>query len=135
MTHIISNTSDFPEYTDAREQMINVVRADWIQASLMRSKESPVRPFTPDPNFIFSNVVVSCGDIPPGDQDAIVGAVLAMGGTESSTLTRLTTHVCALSVNHPKCVQAIEKGLNCKIVLPHWSETLQPITRVSTNIY
>lgn len=100
--------------------MINVVRPSWITQSLLKNKQAQVRPFTPDPNLIFSNVNITCGDIPTGDKDAIIGAVLAMGGMESSSLTKLTTHICALTVDHPKCQSAIEKGLKCKIVLPHW---------------
>lgn len=70
--------------------------------------------------MFFSNVTISCADIPSGDKDAIVGAVLAMGGMESSSLMKTTTHLCALTVDHPKCQQILEKGLKCKIVLPHW---------------
>jgi hypothetical protein len=120
VTHIISYTSDFPEYLDARLHMIPVVMPAWIQQSLLKNKEAPIRPYTPDPNLIFSNVTITCGDIPPGDKDAIIGAVLAMGGMESSPLTKVVTHICALTLDHPKCEQAIAKGLKCKIVLPHW---------------
>lgn len=120
LTHIISATSDFPEYPDVRLQMVNVVRPSWVVQSLLKGKEQPIRPFTPDPNLIFSNVVVTCADIPSGDQDAIVGAVLAMGGMESSSVTRLTTHICALTEEHPKCVAARQKNLKIQIVLPHW---------------
>ena len=81
---------------------------------------APYRPYTPDPNLIFSNMTLTCADIPNGDKDAIIGAVLAMGGIEVNSLTKLTTHICALTMDHPKCEQAREKGLKCKIVLPHW---------------
>lgn len=70
--------------------------------------------------LFFSQVNLTCADIPTGDKDAIIGAVLAMGGMESSSLTKATTHICALTMDHPKCKQAQEKYLKCKIVLPHW---------------
>jgi hypothetical protein len=120
VTHIISETSDFPQYSDARLFMIPVVRPGWIQESLLKDKAAQVRPYTPDPVLIFSHITVSCADIPTGDKDAIVGAVLALGGMETSSLTRQTTHLCALTVDHPKCQQALDKKLKCKIVLPHW---------------
>ncbi|KAF4634055.1 hypothetical protein G7Y89_g4068 [Cudoniella acicularis] len=120
ITHIISTTSDFPQYSNARNKMINIVNHDWVTQSLLRNKQAPTRPFTPDPNLIFSNVVICCADIPQGDKDAVIGAVLAMGGQETNALTKQTTHICALTVDHPKCQSAIEKGLKCKIVLPHW---------------
>ncbi|POS87894.1 hypothetical protein EPUL_000402 [Erysiphe pulchra] len=120
VTHIISETIDFPEYPSARQHMIPVVIPDWIAHSLMRNKEAGIRPYTPDPALIFSSVNISCADIPSGDKDAIIGAVLAMGGVETNSLTKLTTHICALTIDHPKCQHAIEKNLKCKIILPHW---------------
>lgn len=70
--------------------------------------------------LFFSQVNLTCADVPTGDHDAIVGAVLAMGGMESSSLTKAITHICALTTDHPKCQQAMQKHLKCKIVLPHW---------------
>lgn len=100
--------------------MISVVKPSWITVSIVKNKDAPVRPHTPDPNLIFSDLTITCGDIPSGDQDAIIGATLALGGMEGSNLTKLTTHICALTMDHPKCIAAREKKLNVKIVLPHW---------------
>lgn len=101
--------------------MIPVVRSDWIKATIARNKVAQVRPFSPDPRMIFSNVVLTCADIPATDKEAITGAIMALGGMESKDLSRLTTHICALSLDHPKCVEAKKKSPKCKIVLPHWS--------------
>ncbi|KAI0477672.1 BRCT domain-containing protein [Xylariaceae sp. FL0804] len=119
-THIISNTIDFPQYNDAAAMMIPVVRHKWVNASLTKGKAAQIRPFTPDPRMIFSDVVLSCADIPPTDKDAIIGATMALGGMDSENVTKLTTHICALSTDHEKCRIAIDKKLKCKIVLPHW---------------
>jgi hypothetical protein len=100
--------------------MIPVVKPTWVMQSILKQKEASIRPYTPDPKLIFSDVNLSCADIPIGDKDAIIGAVLAMGGMESSSLMKVTTHICALTIDHPKCQQALEKNLKCKIVLPHW---------------
>lgn len=100
--------------------MIPVVAPTWIAASLLKNKQAPIRPYSPDPRLIFSGVYITCGDLPTGDKDAIIGAVMAMGGQESSALTKLVTHIVALTEDHPKCHQAREKRLKCKIVLPHW---------------
>ena len=119
-THIISNTIDFDQYEAAQAMMIPVVTTDWVKASLARNKLSQVRPYSPDPRNIFANVTLTCADIPLSDKEAIIGATMALGGMESKDVTRATTHICALSMDHPKCQQAVEKGLRCKIVLPHW---------------
>lgn len=100
--------------------MIPVVRSDWLKATISRSKVAQVRPYSPDPRMIFSNVMLTCADIPDTDKEAIGGAIMALGGMESKDLTRQTTHICALSLDHPKCITAKEKFAKCKIVLPHW---------------
>ncbi|KAB5566820.1 hypothetical protein GE09DRAFT_1284540 [Coniochaeta sp. 2T2.1] len=119
-THVISNTSDFPEYTEAEALMVPVVTTDWVKISIQRSRQAQVRPFSPDPRMIFSSVVLTCADLPITDKEAIIGATLALGGVESKDVTKTTTHICALSLDHPKCQTAIERKLKCKIVLPHW---------------
>ncbi|KAI1141618.1 BRCT domain-containing protein [Hypoxylon sp. FL0543] len=120
VTHIVANSIDFPQYDEATSMMIPVVKSKWISASLAKGRQAQIRPFTPDPRMFFSEVVLSCADIPPTDQDAIIGATMAMGGMDSENVTKLTTHICALSMDHPKCQLAVQKKLKCKIVLPHW---------------
>ncbi|KAK8046593.1 hypothetical protein PG996_014657 [Apiospora saccharicola] len=119
-THIVSNTIDFPQYTEATSMMIPVVKSTWIQASLAKNRQAQLRPYSPDPRMIFSDVVLTCADIPESDKESIIGATMAMGGTESNNLTKLVTHICALSTDHPKCEMVRQKSLKCKIVLPHW---------------
>jgi hypothetical protein len=120
VTHIISNTIDFEQYTEAQALMIPVVTELWIKTSTNKGKQAQLRPYSPDPRLIFSNVVVSCADIPVTDRESIVGAVMALGGTESKDLSRLTTHICALSEDNAKVQEARRKCPNCKVVLPHW---------------
>ena len=100
--------------------MLPVVKHSWIKVALLKKKQPPIRQFTPDPRMIFSDVAVSCADIPSSDKNAIIGAVMAMGGMDSDAVTKLTTHICALSLDNPKCELARAKKLKCKIVLPHW---------------
>ncbi len=120
VTHIISETSDFPDYHKAVEHCIPVVKKAWITTTLVKNKLAPVRPFTPDPKLFFSNVVVFCADIPEDDKDAIVGAVTALGGLEAKALSKQMTHVVALSTDHPAYKAVKQKRLPVRIVLPHW---------------
>lgn len=107
--------------------MVPVVKPVWIHASLAKGKQAQIRPYSPDPRLIFSDVVLTCDDIPITDKEAIAGAVLALGGTESKDLGRLTTHICALSTDGPKAKMAEQRRMNCKVVLPHWSVNPCPI--------
>jgi hypothetical protein len=122
VTHIISNTIDFPQFNDAAAMMIPVVKSQWISASLSKGKQAQIRPYSPDPRMFFSDVLLSCADIPSVDKESIIGATLAMGGMDSENMTKFVTHICALSMDHPKCRVAVEKKLKAKIVLPHWYE-------------
>ncbi|KAF6818869.1 BRCT-containing protein 1 [Colletotrichum musicola] len=122
VTHIVSNTIDFAQFTETQAYMIPVVTSNWIKASIHRNKQAQVRPYSPDPRMFFSKVTITCADLPVIDKETIAGATLAMGGNESADVTRQTTHVCALTMDHPKCRIVQEKGLKVKIVLPHWFE-------------
>jgi hypothetical protein len=132
-THIIANMIDFPEYDEAMAMMIPVVVPEWINASLHKNRQAQIRPYSPDPRLIFSNVVLTCDDIPLIDKETITGAVLAMGGMESKDLGRLTTHICALSMDGPKAKLATQKNFRCKIVLPHWSASIFHSTMPSSS--
>lgn len=119
-THVVSSTIDFPGHDAACDALIPVVKPQWVNASISRNKLVNPRNYNPDPRLFLNDVVVSCVDIPEGDQDAIFGAVLAMGGLSSYKITRTTTHLVALSMDSDKCASILNRGLNIKIVLPHW---------------
>ena len=122
-THIVSNTIDFDQYPEAQDMMGPVVNQDWVSKTIKRNKIAQVRSYSPDPRMIFSSVVLTCADIPDTDKETIIGATMALGGAESKDVMRTTTHVCALTMDHPKCQEALAKAPRCKIVLPHWSVT------------
>lgn len=98
-----------------------MVKPSWVTTSIEKKRAANPRQFSPDPSLFLTDVVVMCADdIPPGDKDAIIGGVLAMGGLYSSTMTKLVTHVVALSMNNPSCRAIQERALKSKPVLPHW---------------
>ncbi len=120
ITHLISTTSDFPDYETAVGALKAVVKPDWVEASLMRGRLQNPRSYSPDPRLFFSGLVVCCADLPQGDMDAIVGGVCAMGGLHTSSISKMVTHVVALTMDPEKCQTVLAKNLKCKIVLPHW---------------
>ena len=120
VTHIISRTHDFPGYQEARDKLKNVVKPDWVKASITKGRLAQPRQYSPDPKLFFSGLVVCCADLPSGDSDAIIGGVLAMGGLYSSAVSKMVTHIVALTTEPDKCQAALNKNLKCKIILPHW---------------
>lgn len=121
LTHLISSTSDFPAYHDAVEGFIHVVKPDWVYHSVAKGRSAGPRQYSPDPCLFFGDVVVTCADdIPEGDKDAIIGGVLAFGGQYSPALSKVVTHIVALTMDNPECQLILAKGLKCRAVLPHW---------------
>ncbi|GAB0135768.1 hypothetical protein EsDP_00004094 [Epichloe bromicola] len=120
VTHIVSNTINFEQYVESQAVMIPVVSDKWISNSVLKRKTAQVRPFSPDPRMIFREIVVTCADLPQMDKESILGATMALGGQESKDASRLTTHICALSMDAPKVDAAVQKGFKGKVVLPHW---------------
>jgi hypothetical protein len=120
ITHIISETSDFPDYYRALDLMIHVVRPAWVSASLSLSKMKNPRTYSPDPALFMNDVVICCGDIPSGDKEAIEGGVMATGGQIAPGLSKQVTHLIALDLADERCQLAISKRLQLMIVLPHW---------------
>ncbi|EME49535.1 hypothetical protein DOTSEDRAFT_19972 [Dothistroma septosporum NZE10] len=120
ITHVISTTIDFPQYSLTVERSISIVKPSWVAQSARKGKQVSARQHSPDPSQYFHDVVVTCADIPEGDAEAITAGVMALGGQFSHPLTKLVTHVVTVSLEHPKCIAIKEKGHKCKVVLPHW---------------
>lgn len=120
LTHIITTTFDFPDYYDALDLFVQVVRPTWVTASVASDKLAHPRKYSPDPNLFMSDVVATCADLPLGDKDAIAGGILAMGGNWSSKLTSQVTHIVALTMDNDKVEQVKRNNLNMTVVLPHW---------------
>lgn len=121
ITHLISITSDFPAYHDANEAFIHVVKPTWVEHSISKRRTANPRQYSPDPSLVLTDVVLTCAnDIPEGDKDAILGGLLALGGQYSNVMTKLVTHVVALSENSPQFKLIQDKNLKCKAIIPHW---------------
>ncbi|KAK5108587.1 hypothetical protein LTR62_008163 [Meristemomyces frigidus] len=119
-THIIATNIDFPQYNKAVERGVLVVKPSWVRQSQAKSKLVGARQHSPDPNQYFQQVVLTCGDLPEGDKDAIIAGVMALGGQYSGALNKLTTHIVTLDYDHPKSQLAVRTKAKCISVLPHW---------------
>lgn len=116
----MSNTIDFPAYDAACDALIPVIKSTWLPASLSKRRLANPRQFSPDPRLFLNDVTVTCGDIPEGDKDAIIGGVVAKGGIYSSRVNIAVTHLVDLTADSDKAKLIAAKKLNVKVVLPHW---------------
>jgi len=96
------------------------VKPSWVYQSVLKSRQAQIRQHSPDPVLFFRDIVLTCADLPEGDQDAIIAGTLAMGGMYSEQMTKLVTHVVSLTEEHDKVRVVRQKRLSCKVVLPHW---------------
>lgn len=117
---MISTTIDFQAYGTACDALIPVVKPQWVNNSLTKRKLANPRQYSPDPRLFMNDVVVTCGDIPEGDKDAIIGGVVAKGGLYSPRISQQVTHLVDLTADSDKARILQAKRLNVKIVLPHW---------------
>ena len=100
--------------------MVAVVKPSWVLTSIDKNRVANPKSHSADPRLFFSGLVVCTADLPDGDKDAIIGGVLAMGGLYSGAISKLVTHIVALSMEPQACKVAVAKNLTCRIVLPHW---------------
>lgn len=91
-----------------------------MHTSIAKRKIANPRQHSPDPRLFLNDVVVTCGDIPEGDKDAIIGGVLAKGGLYSPRMSGQVTHLVDLTLESDKARLALAKKLPVKIILPHW---------------
>ncbi|CAG8235658.1 unnamed protein product [Penicillium salamii] len=119
-SHLISTTIDFEAYDTSCDALIPVVKPQWVNASLSKRKLVNPRQYSPDPRLFMNDVVVTCGDIPGGDKDAIIGGVIAKGGLYSPRVSQMVTHLVDLAADSDKAQIVQLKKLKVKIVLPHW---------------
>ena len=127
ISHIITETVEFIEYTQAVNSMVPIVTTSWVYDSINFQKPQSLRTYNPNPNYFLKDCFICCCDnLPGGDKELIYGAVSAFGGGYVDTITKNTTHLIALDVLNEKAVVAsslIHSGSqlgNIKIVLPHW---------------
>ncbi|KAJ6259148.1 hypothetical protein Dda_6046 [Drechslerella dactyloides] len=137
-THIISPDIEFTEFSDLErrrlageidQRMLTVVKPAWVTDSIAKKKTQHVRAYNADPRMIFSGIEAVIADLPEGDAEAICGGILAMGGLHRASLSRMTTHIVALSLDNEVCKVALEKGLSVKMVMPHWFDDCLRLNR------
>ncbi|KAF3918499.1 hypothetical protein ABW21_db0205495 [Orbilia brochopaga] len=137
-THIIAPDIEFTEFSDLErrrlageidQRMLTVLKPSWVTDSIAKKKTQHVRAYNADSRMIFSGIEAVIADLPEGDSEAICGGILAMGGLHRASLSRMTTHIVALSLDNEVCKVALEKGLNVKMVMPHWFDDCLRLNR------
>lgn len=125
VSHIITSSYDFEEYSRACELMVPVTSPQWLEDSELALQRRNYRLYSPSPLPFMDRVVLCIADnLPEGDRDMIYGGVRAFGGQYLDALLRYTTHLVAVDLLNNKSVVAAnikkKEGLEIKIVLPHW---------------
>ncbi|VEU23342.1 DEKNAAC104505 [Brettanomyces naardenensis] len=95
ITHIISSTISFPEYTTASDKlMIPVVTPDWFFESMSQGKLQSVRSYSADPTLVFKGCMITCStSICEDDRKLLASAVKSFGGIFVRDISRKLTHL------------------------------------------
>ncbi|KAI5952018.1 ESC4 [Candida jiufengensis] len=130
ITHIITNSIEFIEYSQALKSMIPIITPDWLYNSLDANYLLPIKSFNPDPSYFFKNCFICCADnLPQGDKELIYSGIKAFGGNYLDILTKHTTHLISMDMTNEKAIVVSsmipdkdnkDPISNIKIVLPHW---------------
>ena len=93
----------------------------WVTRSMALRQLQPEGLYSPDPQRLFSGVVVSCAGMSPHDQEMIAAAVESLGGAVKQTLCEEVTHLVTASRDTSK-VRALEErpDIRIAVVAPHW---------------
>ncbi|KAL4402454.1 double-strand break repair protein [Malassezia pachydermatis] len=93
----------------------------WATRSLALNIPQPPHLYSPDPQKIFSGIVICCAHLSPMDTEMLSSAVVSLGGGFKQTLCEDVTHLVAISRENSK-VQALQNhpDVSIQVVAPHW---------------
>lgn len=127
-THVISNTTDFPNYdTITDELMIPVVTTQWVKDVIKNKRVVPLRSYSPNPEHFFKDVIIAAGGgIQVDDKEILKVAVKTFGGIYLDELKKSLTHFVTndLEDDNTKLIMAFNEynpsGKTVKIVKVDW---------------
>lgn len=118
-THIVSSTTDFPEYNQAKDIGIPVVKPEWVTMSVKCDATLPPSAFSPEKDKLFSGVVACPSQIPTEDRDALWAMITFYGGCCQATFDPSCTHLLVPKPEGDKYECALQHP-EVKIVIPDW---------------
>ncbi|GAA6060049.1 hypothetical protein JCM10212_001046 [Sporobolomyces blumeae] len=152
LTHLVTNTLDFPEYTLIAPQSSRhgsdqkgkgkaksngsvtagekdpdgpkIVSPAWVTRSFDLQALQQSRFYSPNPALTFSGTCICTSELPETDNIAMCAGVEALGGQWRRELTREVTHLICVAERGAKYEMAIKFGaeLGIAVVLPQWFE-------------
>lgn len=120
VTHVIAKDTGFPQFSEAKECNLTIVKPKWVFLSASCKMLLPCEPFRSDSEQLFSGKVVCPSQIPEEDRDALWAMVTYHGGQCQLNLNPKCTH---LVIPHPtgaKYECALKHSDIIKIVTPSW---------------
>ncbi|XP_028393848.1 PAX-interacting protein 1-like [Dendronephthya gigantea] len=118
-THVISSTVDFPEYEQAKEIGIPIVKPEWVIYSVKCEAMMPTNAFSVGKK-LFTDVVACPSQVPPADRDALWSMITFYGGRCQTTFDPSCTHLLVPKPEGEKYEVALQHKEKVKIVVPEW---------------
>ncbi|CAB3993743.1 Hypothetical predicted protein [Paramuricea clavata] len=118
-THVVSSTTNFPEYEQAKEAGIPMVKPEWVIYSVKCEVMMPTAAFSLEKK-LFSDVVACPSQMPPDDRDALWAMITFYGGQCHTTFDSKCTHLLVPKPEGEKYEVALQHKQKVKIVIPEW---------------
>ncbi|XP_041365559.1 PAX-interacting protein 1-like [Gigantopelta aegis] len=119
VSHVIADTTDHDEYSEAKELFeLPVVRSEWVTLSVQCKQLLPKERFALE-GLLFSGIVVCASQLDESDAKAVWGMVVYHGGHCQHKLDKKVTHLITPFTTSRKYEEA-KNHESIKIVCPDW---------------
>ncbi|XP_012566719.2 PAX-interacting protein 1 isoform X1 [Hydra vulgaris] len=119
VTHVISDSCDFPQLHQVVESKIPIVTTNWVHMSVKCGTMLPTKPFSPMGDGLFQNMVFCPSQIPVKDREILLAMIVYHGGVYKINLTKDCTHLVVGQPYGRKYDFAL-KHAQLKIVTVEW---------------
>lgn len=120
VTHVIAKDTKFPQFSEAKEYNLIIVKPKWVFLSVACNMLLPGDAFRCESQQLFKGIVVCPSKIPEGDRDALWAMVTYHGGQCQLNLNPNCTHLIIPCPSGAKYDCALEHPDIIKIVTPSW---------------
>jgi len=120
VTHVIAENINFPEYEQAKDAKLAIVKAAWVDACMKCDTLLPSNPFSPEQDSLFYGLTICLSQVPQNDKNALWAMITYHGAVCQLNLNPKCTHLVTGKASGRKFEFAIQKPDRVKIVTPEW---------------
>lgn len=120
VTHVIAKDTSFPQFSEANDCNLTIVKPSWVFLSAKCEMLLPCEAYKSESGQLFNGIVVCPSKIPEDDRDALWAMVTYHGGHCQLNLNPRCTHLVIPQPVGDKYECALKHADRIKIVTPSW---------------